>query len=165
MARSDWAALLTEPAAEYVAHTELLRFGFTPYMPQVKRRHPVRTGKYVLRHFPLFPRYILIPVNEAMSPSIRLARGVARYKPVLATEDGRPWRAPEKIIAAVKEAEAKGRFDEILHKGDQVTLAYGVLSSLTAVMENDGTNGMIEILLPLLGGAKALVSTDKVVHA
>src|SRR6187399_1632111 len=133
MARSDWAALITEPASEYVAHTELCRFGLAPYLPQIKKRDHTRAGAYVMRNFPIFPRYLFIPITDAHHASIRLARGICRYRPLLADDEGRPWRAPEKTIDAVRLAERTGRFDEILHKGDQVTLACGVLSAIKSV--------------------------------
>jgi len=164
MARSDWAALITEPASEYTAHTELLRFGLAPYLPQLKKRHHTRSGSYVMRHFPLFPRYLLIPINDAHHASIRLARGICRYRPLLADDEGRPWRAPQKTIEAVKTAEQQGLFDEILHKGDHVTLAYGVLSTVQSVMSSDTTVGMIELLMPLFNGCRATVQSSKVVH-
>ena len=110
-----------------------------------------------MRHFPLFPRYLLIPYPDAHNPSVRLARGICRYKCVLADDDGRPWRAPGKVIDGVREAEARGLYDEILHKGDSVTLAHGVLSTVRSVMSSDTTTGMIELLMPLFGGAKATV--------
>jgi len=164
MARSDWAALLTDPASEYLAHTELRRFGLEPYLPQLKKRHHTRAGAYVMRHFPLFPRYLLVPYKDAHHPAVRLARGICRHKCVLADNDGRPWRAPAKVIDGVREAEARGLYDEILHKGDQVTLAYGVLSTVRSVCSSDITTGMIELLMPLFGGAKATVQAAKIVH-
>ena len=56
MARTDWAALVTEPAAEYTASAELVRFGLQPYLPQVRRRHRAQ-GLALVRLYPLFPRY------------------------------------------------------------------------------------------------------------
>ena len=38
MARTDWVALLTDPAAEYSAATELERLGLNPYLPQIRKR-------------------------------------------------------------------------------------------------------------------------------
>jgi hypothetical protein len=165
MARSDWAALLTDPASEYLAHSELTRFGLTPYLPQFKKRHHTRNGASVMRHYPLFSRYLLIPINDAHDPTIRMARGICRHRPVLADDDGRPWRAPKLVIDAIREAEAIGRFDEILHKGDNVTLAYGVMSAVRSIMASDTTTGMIELLTPLFGGVRATVNAAKVVHA
>jgi hypothetical protein len=165
MARSDWAALLTEPAAEYVACSELQRFGLAPYMPQMKKRHRTRSGAFIMRHYPLFPRYLLLPIAEAADPAIHMARGVCRFRPVLADSDGHPWRAPGKVIEAVRKAEDAGMFDQILHRGDTVTLSYGVLSTVRAVLSDDAPHGMVGLLLPLFGGAKATVRQDKVVHA
>jgi hypothetical protein len=164
MARTDWAALLTDPAAEYLAHTELCRFGLQPYLPQFRKRHHTR-GAFVMRHFPLFPRYLLIPIKDARHPAVRLARGICKHKYVLSDSDGRVWRAPGSVIDAVRTAETGGRFDEILHKGDSVTLAFGVLSTVRSVMSSDTTAGMIELLMPLFNGSKATVSATKVIHA
>jgi radical SAM superfamily enzyme with C-terminal helix-hairpin-helix motif len=164
MARSDWAALLTEPAQEYTAYTELQRFGLTPYLPQLRKRFHTRAGAYVMRHYPLFPRYLLLKFNEARHPSISLARGVCKTRPVLSDDDGRAWRAPEKVISAIREAEQRGIFDEILHKGDSVTLAYGALAMVRSVLSSETTVGMVELLTPLFGGTRATVNAAKVIH-
>jgi len=165
MARTDWAALLTEPAAEYLAYSELVRFGLVPYLPQIKKRHHTRSGQYVMRNYPLFPRYLLIPYGDAYDPSVRLSRGICRHKCVLAAADGRPWRAPNCVIEDVRKAEQAGMYDEILHKGDAVTMAYGVLATVRSVMSSDTTNGMIEMLMPLFGGVRATVDSARLVHA
>ena len=165
MSRSDWTALITEPASEYVARTELQRFGLTPYLPQLRRRLPTRAGKYVMRQYPLFPRYILIHINEAFDPAIHMARGIIRFRPVLADDQGRPWRAPCHIIEAVQAAEDAGHFDEILHKGDAVTLAFGVLATIRAVLTETSSGKTAELLMPLLGGARARTPKANIVRA
>jgi hypothetical protein len=156
MARTDWAALLTEPAAEYLAHTELQRFGLDPYLPQLRKRHHTQSGKLLTRRYPLFPRYLLIHINDAYSPAIRMARGVCRHRPILANENGQPWRAPGPLIDAIRASESGGDFDQILHKGDAVTFAYGVLATLQSTSTISAlAPGVIELLTPLLGGARA----------
>jgi len=165
MARSDWAALQTDPAQEYVAHTELLRFDVEVYLPQLRRRHHIKAGQYVVRHYPLFPRYLLVRIGDVHRPSVRLARGVCRYRPVLADDDGRPWRAPDKVINTIRDIERRGGFDEILHKGDSVTVAYGVLATVRSVLTSDTATRTVELLTPLFGGAKATINASKIVHA
>lgn len=162
MARTDWTALLTEPAAEYTAHTELQRLGLAPYLPQLRKRQHTRVGACVTRSFPLFPRYLLILAKDAYHPSIRFARGVARSRHILADTEGRLWRAPQRVIDAVREAERRGFFDEILHKGDPVTLTSGVLASVCSVLTDTQTAGMIELLTPLFGGSRATIAAAKV---
>jgi hypothetical protein len=166
MARSDWAALLTEPAAEYIALTELRRFGIEPYLPQLRRRHHVRPGHYVNRQYPLFPRYLFIRINDTTAPAIHMARGISRFRPILADDDGRPWRTQHRIIEAIRLAEANGNFDQIMHKGDCVTLAYGVLSTIRSTLAGDpALTAKVELLMPLFGGARAKVSTANIVQA
>ena len=55
-----------------------------------------------MRRYPLFPRYLLLPIREADVPAVRFARGLRRIKPLLASE-GRPWRCPAAVVDAVKE--------------------------------------------------------------
>lgn len=165
MARSDWAALITDPAAEYLAQSELSRFGMTPYLPQQRKRHHIRSGKYVMRSYPLFPRYILIPYNDAHDPNVRLARGICRQKPILSGDDGRPWRAPDKVIEKLRAGEEAGLYDDFLHRGDHVTVAHSALAAVRSVLSSDTTTGMIELLTPLFGGARAMVDGDKLMRA
>jgi hypothetical protein len=71
------------------------------------------------------------------------------------------------VIDAVKEAEARGDFDEILSPGDKVQLARGVLAGVKAVLtttaRHDG--GKVEILMPLFGGVRATVPQGNVARA
>jgi len=165
MARSDWAALLTDPAQEYKAHTELLRFGVEVYLPQLRKRFHTRTGQYVMRHYPLFPGYLLVRFGDAHHPSTRLARGICRQHPVLADDTGRPWRAPAKDVEIIRDLERSGRFDEIMHKGDSVTLAYGVLACIRSVLASDPEARTAELFTPLFGGTRATISSAKLVRA
>jgi hypothetical protein len=162
MARNDWAALLTEPAAEYLAQTELQRFGITPYLPQQRRRFQAKTGKFMMRQYPLFPRYLLISIGDINHNSIRLCRGINKLRPILADDDGRPWRAPERVIHAIRTAESRGDFDEILHKGDPVTLHCGVLATIRAVISTDVCTGTLELLTPLFGGSRVRVDPGRI---
>jgi hypothetical protein len=154
MARTDWVALVTEPAAEYVARTELERFDLRPYLPQVRKRwvNP-RGGAVLMRRYPLFPRYILLPIRDATGFAVRVCRGLRKFKPILSTAEGRPWRAPDDVIAAVREAEARGAFGQILTPGNKIQFAKGVLAGVAAVL----TNTAREVLLPLFGGIRAMV--------
>jgi len=162
----DWAALIVDPNAEYLALVELERYGLKPYLAQAKRLWTApRSTAPVMRKFPIFPRYLLIPYPDAHDPHVRLARGICRHRCLLADELGRPWRAPAKVIDGVREAEQSGQFDEILHKGDHVTMACGVLATLRAVCTSDVPSGMIELLTPLFGGSKATVNATRIVHA
>ena len=156
MARNDWVALVTDPAAEYVARTELERFGLRPYLPQLRKRWVAPHGSTsLMRRYPLFPRYILLPVRDSTCSAVRMCRGLRKLKPILCDAEGRPWRASDRVIAAVREAEERGDFDEILTQGNRVQLAKGVLAGVAAVLTSTATNGRVEVLMPLFGGVRA----------
>jgi transcription antitermination factor NusG len=65
----------------------------------------------------------------------------------------------------VKEAEARGDFDEILAQGDQIRLAQGVLAGVKAVLTSTAHNNRVEVLMPLFGGVKAFVPQGNVARA
>lgn len=162
MARSDWIALVTEPTAEYVAQTDLLRFGLTPYLPQVRRRCVLPYApRYQIRLYPLFPRYLLLPLGQLDRGLLRACRGLYRVKPLLADSDGRPWRAPEKVVLAIRQAEANGDFDENLTKGDKVRITDSIFTNISAFLENYSGN-TAKLLTPLLGGATIRVARNRV---
>jgi hypothetical protein len=102
----------------------------------------------------------LRPISDAKHSAIRVCRGVRKFKPILSDAEGRLWRASDKVSAAVREAEDSGAFDEILRQGDAVQVAKGVLAGVQAVLT--ATNGRVEILMPLFGGARASVPQGNV---
>ncbi len=158
MARDDWTALVTDPTAEYTAFTELTRFGLHPYLPQIRRRWLApQTKKLLIRQYPLFPRYLLLPFRDIDPTAIRTARGLRRIKPVLSDTDGRPWRTPNYVINAIREAETRGSFDEILFKGDKIAFNSGILQGIQAFIEKSSENS-VQLLAPLFGGVKLVTS-------
>lgn len=162
MARTDWIALVTAPAAEYMAYHELIRLSLSPYLPQTRQRHfSTLTRNAVTRCYPLFPRYLFLPFRELDHVTLRLAKGLSRPSPVLSSGDGNPWRAPEHVIVALKEAEASGAFDDVLKNGDKIRINHSVLANLTAFVE-DSTTKDLHVLTPLLGGARARVARARV---
>jgi hypothetical protein len=118
-----------------------------------------------LRRYPLFPRYLLLPIGEAKFTAIRLCRGLRRFKPILSDAEGRLWRAPDSVISAVRASEDRGDFDELLHRGDKIQLARGVLAGVQAVLTETARNGRVEVLMPLFGGVRAFVSQADVARA
>jgi hypothetical protein len=154
MPRANWVALVTEPAAEYAAATELQRFGLTPYLPQIRKRW-CSANIALTRLYPLFPRYLLLPARDSAATPIHIVRGLRRYRPILASQDGRPWLAPDFVIDGIRQAEADGRFNELLLRGDRVRLTSGILQGLNAKLERvASTDGLVELLGPLFGGSR-----------
>ena len=93
---------------------------------------PRHGANAVLRRFPLFPRYLLLRIDEAGHSALRIARGLRKLRPVLAADDGQPWRCPADIVTAIMAAECRDEFDEIIVKGDNVRLMKGALAGIVA---------------------------------
>jgi hypothetical protein len=164
MARTDWVAINTEPAAEYTAWLELTRLGLAAYLPQARRRwRPAHSTVALLRKYPVFPRYVLLPYPQAHLPAVRLCRGVLRARPILCNGEGHLWRAPGSVIDDIRAREAAGAFDEVVAVGDKVQVAKGALR-VEAVLTEIG-DGRLSVLLPLFGGVKATVPQADVARA
>jgi transcription antitermination factor NusG len=165
MARTDWTALVTDPAQEYLARSELERLGMHPYLPQVRRRWTAPHGRTKhLRNFPLFPRYIFIPLNDVDPSMFALCRGVRKYKPVVSDQSGRPWRVYNSHIQLIRTAEQLRHFDDTFQKGDKVQINNGLFEGIEAFLENS-SNNMVELFAPLLGGARVKLPTHDISHA
>jgi hypothetical protein len=162
MARDDWTALTTNPQSEYTAYTELIRFGLSPYLPQIRRRWLAPQSRQLLmRQYPLFPRYLLLPYRDLNPTAIRTARGLSRQNTILSDKEGRPWRTPDKVVQAIKTAEHNGKFDEILFKGDKIAFNSGILQGIQAFIEKSSLN-TVELLSPLFGGARLTTAPDAI---
>jgi hypothetical protein len=150
MARNDWCALVTDPSMDYVAWVELIRFGLQPYLPQARKRWLApRGGALLMRRYPLFPRYVLLPIGDAKHSAIRFCRGVRKFKPILSDAEGPVARPrPGHCGREVEDCEA---FDEVLRQGDAVQVAKGVLAGVQAVLTNTACNGRVDVLMPLFG--------------
>jgi len=158
--------LTTEPSLEYVAASELERFGFRPYLSQYRRRWIAASGDVTTKLFPTLPRYLLLPINDASSRRLRLARGLSKGNPILSDERGQPRRVPGAVVEALALAEISGSFDEVLHVGDRVRVATtGALADVRALVQSADTRTMLTALLPLLGGCRARVPRDRVIAA
>lgn len=157
MARSDWAAFMTEPAAEYLARTELERFGLGPYLPQIRKRFFVN-NRCVLRQYPLFPRYFFLPIQQIHDPAIR----ACRYRITLLKSQTGTWRASDKTVRQLQHDESAGLFDESNPRpGQRVTIQTGALHVPATVAANLAPN-LLELLSPLLGGARVIIDARRV---
>lgn len=165
MAKSDWVALVTEPAAEYVARNDLLRFELEPYLPQIRRRCVLPyTSRFQVKLYPLFPRYLLLPQRQLDRGIIHACRGLLRERPILADPDGRSLRIAENLIFAIRQSEKNGDFDESLLPGDKVKITDGILTNISAFLEESDEN-TVQLLTPLFGGAKLRVARSRVARA
>lgn len=161
-----WIAAVCEPAGEYVARVDLERYGLHPYLPEFKRPIlPRGVARPLVKAFPLFPRYIFLPLADMRQREFHYARGLKRPRPVLADGSGVPWKAPHADIEVLLELERAGQFDVALVPGDRVQLRQkGPLSGVEIFLAR-ASKETAEILMPLFGGCRGRTALSELVKA
>ncbi len=135
----SWYAVHTKPQAEARACENLLRQGYSAYLPhaRVEVSH-ARRKEIVLR--PLFPRYLFAGLDRSSMP----------WRPILSTfgvsalvlAAGEPALVPATVLAALKEREEAGAFD---HTGRAGTLGLGDLVRVTSGVFEDMIGRLVEL--------------------
>lgn len=161
-----WFVVICKPRQELIAQENLLRQGFTVYLPrmQVKKRSK---DKWIDKVEALFPRYLFIqldPEQKSLSP-VRSTLGVVG----LVSFGGQPSVVADELIAAIRQRENP---ESNLHQetkplftaGERVSLTKDNLAGLEGVFVEDDGEKRVIIMLELLGKMnKVFVKRDSVV--
>jgi hypothetical protein len=109
---SGFAVAATETGLEYQVRLELARLRLNPYLPQYTRLWtPDKTAMPLVRCFPLFPKYVFLPLAEARTREIFYVKGLKLPKPFINNGDGRILTLPEDAVFEVMRIEHEGGFD------------------------------------------------------
>lgn len=148
-----WFLILTKPAGENTAKTNLERQEYRVYYPRLQRPALYR-GRWIDRIVSLFPRYLFVQldaVTQSLAP-VRSTLGVAnivRFGTETAVVpativDGLMRRAdPESGLHRL----SRGR---ILEPGSTVRIIAGAFEGLEGIFERDSGNERVVVLLRLL---------------
>jgi transcriptional antiterminator RfaH len=159
---SSWFVVKTLPNKERVARVNLEMQGVTVFCPRFRKT--VRKGsRFQEKTLPLFPGYVFaaLPQDPALWRQVQNSRGVAYLLRQGAT--GIPIPVPDKIMAdlfsACEEEEIRPE-RPIFQRGEAVVVEQGPMSGLTAkVLTLDG-QGRVAILLDIMGGVEAKISSQ-----
>jgi transcriptional antiterminator RfaH len=148
-----WYAVYTRPRAEGTARDNLLRQGYSAYLPRCRIviSH-ARRRQSVLR--PLFPRYLFAGVDRASM----------RWRPILSTRGvsgvvragDEPVPVPAGLVAALRAQEAAGLFNRIaarpaLKVGELVRVTVGAFQEMVGQLIEMRDQDRVVVLLELLG--------------
>jgi transcriptional antiterminator RfaH len=155
-----WHLLMTKPREDERAETHLLNQGYEIFRPLL-RHFTIKAGKQVAATEPLFPRYIFISLDDALSnwSKLRSTRGVAKL--VRFTE--MPAKVPQVLIEALKmQCDESGTLDITREKpfvfeaGDLVEVTAGSFKGLQAIISEQKGEDRVILLLNLLGKEQAI---------
>jgi transcriptional antiterminator RfaH len=160
-----WYAVYAQPHAETKAVENLLRQGYSAYLPRYRTRvSHARRRQIVLR--PLFPRYLFAGVDRALMPWRPILSTVGVSDVVRAGEE--PTAVPPEVLAAIREREELGAFDRLdprqsLRLGSIVRVTAGALEDMVGRLVELRDHDRVVVLLELLGRAvRAQLRTEAV---
>ncbi len=156
----SWHLLMSKPREDERAEQHLLNQGYELFRPMLKQ-FVVRKGKQVAVKSPLFPRYMFIRLDEAVSnwATIRSTRGVAGL--VRFTE--LPAKVPESLIEYLrKQCNTENTIDMtekkpyVYDKGDEIEITEGSFRGIKAIIKEQIAQDRVLLLLNLLGKKQEL---------
>jgi transcriptional antiterminator RfaH len=148
-----WFLILTKPAGENTAKSNLERQGYHVYYPRLLRPALYR-GRWIDRIVSLFPRYLFVQLDAAtqsLAP-VRSTLGVANIVCFGAETTVVPATVVDGLIRRADRETglhslSRGR---ALEPGSAVRIIAGVFEGLEGIFEREGDNERVVVLLKLL---------------
>ena len=156
----NWHLLMTKPREDERAEQHLLNQGYDIFRPLI-RQFRISRGRQVAKTEPLFPRYIFIHLDDALSnwAKIRSTRGVSQ----LVRFSDLPAVVPEEIILLLQaQCQAGNVLDTtvsqpyVFKPGDNVEITEGSFRGLQAIIAEQKGEDRVLLLLTLLGTEQTL---------
>jgi transcriptional antiterminator RfaH len=143
----------THSHAEERAATNLLRQGYSIYLPRyLKRRRHARRIETVAA--PLFPRYLFVAIDQLTQRwrSIQSTFGVSH----LVCRGGDPAWVPDRVISELRSREDERGFVHLdlgprFALGDKIRVIDGVFDACLGLFDGMADRERVAILLELLG--------------
>jgi transcriptional antiterminator RfaH len=143
-----WYLIHTKPRQENIALENLQQQGYSCYLPLLNVEK-IRRGKLAIILEALFPRYLFIQLDTALSSQswtpIRSTKGVNR----LVAFGGQPAKVDEALVFLLMQSEENQpeRLQKMFAEGDKVQLTQGAFARLEGIyqMADGETRAMVLI--------------------
>jgi transcriptional antiterminator RfaH len=146
-----WYLIHTKPRQENIALENLQQQGYTCYLP-LFNVEKIRRGKFAVVLEALFPRYLFIQLDTALSSQswtpIRSTKGVNR----LVAFGGQPVKVDETLVSILKVAEENQpeRLQKMFAAGDKVQLTQGAFAGLEGIYQMADGESRAMVLIEIL---------------
>lgn len=156
----NWHLLMTKPREDARAESHLFNQGYELFRPLL-RLYRIRKGEQVAVTEPLFPRYLFIRLDDALSnwAKIRSTRGVAQ----LVRFTDMPAKVPDSLIAMLQDQcseanviDTTGERPYVYSKGDEIEITEGSFRGIRAIIREQVAKDRVLLLLNLLGKEQEL---------
>jgi transcriptional antiterminator RfaH len=154
-----WYLIHTKPRQERVALQNLEKQQYGCYLP-VFSSEKIRRGGVSVVDEPLFPRYLFIQLDTALSSQswtpIRSTKGVSR----MVSFGNRPAVVDDAIVAWLRESEKsnQGVTQTIFNPGDSVQIAGGAFDGIEGVYQMKDGDARAMVLIEILSKKVSFVT-------
>jgi transcription antitermination factor NusG len=154
---AKWYIVGCRPQCERLASADIAALGQTVYVPCFRKEfHNRRQRKWIKRHHPLWPGYLLILASEHWPRVLDCEHvsGVLRSQNV--GEASVPIAIDDGDVQAIRSAQDAGKFDDLrvnrtgLQRGDMVKIREGLFSGTAGPVDSVG-DGNIVMLITAMG--------------
>jgi len=155
-----WHLLMTKPREDGRAEKHLLNQDYELFRPLI-RQYRLRKGKQVAVTEPLFPRYLFIKLDDALSnwASIRSTRGVAS----LVRFSELPAIVPENLIEMLRSQCQDGYIIDtteeqpfVFFHGEEIEITEGSFRGIRAIIKEQVGEDRVLLFLTLMGKVQEL---------
>lgn len=146
-----WYLIHTKPRQENIALENLQQQGYSCYLPLLNVEK-IRRGKLAVILEALFPRYLFIQLDTALSSQswtpIRSTKGVNR----LVAFGGHPAKVDEALVFLLMQSEENQpeRLQKMFAEGDKVQLTQGAFAGLEGIYQMADGERRAMVLIEIL---------------
>jgi transcriptional antiterminator RfaH len=150
-----WYLIHTKPRQESIALVNLQQQDYACYMP-LFACEKIRRGVLKVETEPLFPRYLFIQLDTALTSQswtpVRSTKGVSR----LVTFGSHPARVSDSIVALLRSMESNSQgttqraIQRIFTPGDRVQLTEGAFAGIEGIYQTANGTARAMVLIELL---------------
>jgi transcriptional antiterminator RfaH len=148
----NWYLIYTKSRQEEAAQENLMRQGYTTYLPMIQVEKRIR-GKYQKQLAVMFPRYLFVRLNTSTDNWMPIRSTIGVQK--LVEFGGIPARAPDQLILELQQSERVYN-EQIKNKagfcyGEAVEFVTGSLQGYKAMFEKYVSRDRVAVMLNIIG--------------
>jgi transcription antitermination factor NusG len=169
---AKWYIVGCRPQSERLASADIVALGQTVYVPCFRKEfHHRRQRKWIKRHYPLWPGYLLILASEHW-PRVLDCEHVSRIlRSQNFGEESAPIAIGDADVQAIRAAQDAGQFDDLrasrtgLQPGDMVKIREGLFSGTAGPVDTVGDDSIVMLITAMGRELRTIVPLENLAQA
>lgn len=163
-----WYIVGCRPQCERLATAEIAVLGQTVYLPCFRREfHNRRQRRWIKRHYPLWPGYLLILASEHWTRVLDCEHVSRVLRSQYFAEASVPITISDSDVQAIRYAQDAGKFDDLrvnrggVQPGDLVKVREGVFAGKAGTVESIGDENIVMLIQAMGRELRTMVPIEK----